>query len=787
VSERTVTCPRCGQQVAVPTTGEKVRCPGCGQKFRFDSAQSPEGGPQPTPERPAEEEPDQREASEPGADTIACPRCGQRVAVPRTGEKVQCPGCGQKFRYEVKAEEASPPRDRAPLPPPLPFGPSEEPETSETEDIEEVAAEAAPEPPEAPVEPVVEPPRVVAAPPASVANELRTLWPALTALVERVYEDGKASEGDRVRFSEEARRAAELVEAYVPAGDQTVREFIFSVLPEMTLDEVIALSLEDFRHLRETFAEARELLERSLPAPPGVERRPPAPAQPPAPVVPRPRPVVSTPAAVALTVFFGLVVVLILNLPEIKKRLDALRPPPTRKITIVHEVEKPRAASASTRDESVEARPIVEEPAPEEQTPRPRQTKPPVEVEAPVVEGGERQPPKTSTPPPKPTTEVTVVEKPVRVPSRWKPRADGWIVAFDGSRPDGLDADPGAWTVEKGLLIGRAAGSTLAPMLQASWTDYTLDVELQLGRQGEAVVAHGSLVVVLSDKAVRLLNVGRVLDEVPRGLARGKWYRVVLEVGGSRAVVRINDKQALVSTAFDGSPGAPTVGARGGAVAFRSVRVKLQPTDPDYRAVVLGEGYVRPPGTAPTTPTEAARPGPGTYRLFNGRDLSGWSRVGDWRVAAGILTGASSSARPATLIAGSPQWADYTLGLRFRIVRQTAVPRDDEYALVIFRARDERNFHCVRFAVEGIYEIGYYRNGRFRETSRARFGLGSRSKFNLWHSLRLTVRGGKLTMSIDGVGGMPPWPITTFANGAVGVGVTGGQAAFRDISVKVYR
>jgi len=707
--------------------------------------------------------------------------------VPRTGEKVRCPGCGQKFRYEVRGGRAAPPERQASVPPPLPSVPVEESETSETEDIEEGASEVLPEPPLAEPEPAAEAPRAVV-PPMSVAKELRTLWPALAALVERVYEDGKASEGDRLRFSEEARRAAELVEAHVAAGDQTVREFILSVLPQMTLDEVIALSLEDFRHLRETFAEAGELLERSLPAPPGVERRPPAPAQPPAPVIPRPRPVISTPAAVALTVFFGLVVVLILNLPEIKKRLDALRPPPTRKITIVRELEKPQTASATTSRRETSTHTVIEQPAPEEEPPEARETNPPVEVEAPVVEGGEQQPPKTSTPPPKPTTEVTVVEKPVRVPSRWKPRADGWIVVFDGSRADGLDLDPGAWVVEKGLLVGHAAGSTSARMVEANWTDYTLEVELQLGRQGEAVVGHGSLVAVLGERAVRLLDAGRVLDEVPRGLGRRKWYRVVLEVSGSKAIVRVNDKQALVSTAFDGSPGPPTLGVQGGAVAFRSVRVKLHPSDPDYRAVVLGEGYVRPPGTAPTTSTRAAaRLGPGTYRLFNGRDLSGWSRVGEWRVAAGTLTGASSSARPATLIAGSPQWADYTLSLRFRIVRQTAVPRDDEYALVIFRARDERNFQCVRFAVEGIYEIGYYREGRFRETSRARFGLGSRSKFNLWHSLRLTVRGGKLTMSIDGVGGMPPWEITAFANGAVGVGVTGGQAAFRDISVKVYR
>jgi len=758
----------------VPTTGEKVRCPGCGQKFRFDTVPRSQG------ESPGAEE---IEVGGGEADTIGCPRCGNMVAVPKTGEKVRCPGCGQKFRYEVKAGQGAAPEGQVSLPPPLPAqapgGAEDEPPSSETEEVEEAEVEPPRE---------LAPSAVVGPPSMSLANEMRTLWLALSALVERVYEDGKASEGDRVRFREEAQRAAELAQEFVPLGEaenQTARELILNVLPTMSLDEVTALSLEDFRHLREAFEEARELLEARLPGPPLGAARPATPAPQAPPVAVRPRPVISTPAVVALTVFFGLLVVLVLNLPEIKRRLDALSSQPTKRVTIIREVEKPPSHEVSSTVKVATGDRTVDQPQGGQPTPEPRERKPPERVEIPVFEGKQPEAPSTpARPSRKPTTEVVVVEKPVRVASRWRAGRDGWIVVFRGSRPEGVELDPTTWTFERGLVIGRATrGVALARMVEASWTDYTLEAELRLGRQGAAIVAHGSLTAILGDKRVRLLNAGRLLDELNKGLARDRWYRVVLEVAGPKAEVRINDKRALATSAFEPVAGPPTIGARDGAVAFRSMRVRLHPTDSDYRAVVLGEGYVRPPRPTPTPETL----GPGTYRLFNGRDLSGWRQDGRWGVSSGAIVGGSPNAVPATLIGGSTSWADYTLSLGFRIVRESAVPREDEYALVIFRARDARNFHCVRFAVEGLYELGYYRNGRFHETSRARFGLGSRSRFNRWRSLRLTVRGAKLTLSIDGVGGMPPWPITTFANGAVGVGVTGGQAAFRDISVEVYR
>ena len=200
----------------------------------------------------------------------------------------------------------------------------------------------------------------------------------------------------------------------------------------------------------------------------------------------------------------------------------------------------------------------------------------------------------------------------------------------------------------------------------------------------------------------------------------------------------------------------------------------------------------------PPLPKEKAEPpepespwaklGAGVHRLFSGTDLKDWAQSGAWAVRGGAALARAPVGPVALAVAGNPEWSDYTVQVRARIVRADRVTREGEYYLVILRYQDPQNFLCVRLPIEGIYEIGYYRDGAFHEVGRARHGIGARSHFNEWHTVEVGVNGNKISVVIDDIRtGAPPWTVRGLDKGACGIGVTGGEAAFADVRVKVER
>ncbi len=764
---REVRCPRCGTLVDVPTTGEKVWCSECGQKFRFDAPPGPlaegEAGEQLVLEL---EPPEEALTSE-----VQCPRCGEAVAVPTTGEKVRCPGCGQKFRFD------------APPPPEAP--PAELPSPG-------AAAAALPSIGAPEALPSIGPP--VAGPGGTAvaeADELRELWPLLSQFVTHIFEEGEATEADRRLYRSQVDRAGELARRVLPSPDDVSREayqILSAVLPETTLDEIVALSLEDFRHLRESLDEAQALLDRLLPKPaPELPTAAAAPrAEPRRPRAPGRMAAVAMGLAALLGIAFGAVVAVLV----VRERL---RTP---------EGETPRSWAE-----------ILGVQQPSTSGPRPPATST-VAVPRPFGPGTGRAPrialpatrldpvsPRTGTPVfvrPRPSTGTAVApvgppaEGPTRrVLSRWKPGADGWVALLDHRSLDGWLGTPERWNVRDGVLYGiMPLGSSALTAQEADWTDYTLALEVKLGNSGTLVLHHGPLAAMIGNRMARLgypAERWRLLDEIDKGAARNRWYRVVLDTKGRQAEVSVDGKPVLSSAGHRPQPGAPAIEVQSGAVAVRSVRLRLHPTDPDYRAVALGEGWlvaVQPP-EHPGAPTERTLP-PGTHTLFNGANFAGWAQRGDWQVRGGLMVGRAPMGDVSIVSTGAGAWRDYAFKARCRLTRKSRIAREGEYFLVIVRYHDDHNFFCIRFAIEGIYELGYYHKGRWRETSRARHGLGT--DFNKWRDVQVTVRGDQVSLAIDGIGGKPPWPIPRhFGRGAVALGVTGGEAVFDNVRVHLPR
>jgi len=616
-----VKCPRCGQMVAVPRTGEKVRCTGCGQKFRFEVPKPPAPPPLPVEPGTSQEELDRADTPPPAgaADTdeaptpppeappgaaseVRCARCGGTVQVPLSGEKVRCPGCGQKFRFEVP---------KPPQPPP----PGEAlPGIAPPDDV--LAAVEAPAPPPEPT--------------ADDAAELRTLWPAVRRLIHHAYESRQVTDEERLDFRAKADRVAALATAFVGTpGPESApgHVFVTSVLSELTLDELLHVSLEDYRHLDEALDEAERLLEERLPKaqppqrePGPAERAPAAPAPVPlAPPAKRRRRELTVAEAVGAVVSVAALAAVVVFFPEIRDWAYRLQ----------------GADTTATRPERR------------------------LEPTSAVVIAPFPEPPKarTSARPSRPTQK--------RPGSATAPKADTSLPA--AKVPEFVRPEPAP---KVATAVAVPPGKTEPPA-------------------------------------------------VPR---------------------------------------------------------KVEPPVP------APPEKAEPP--APESPW--ARLGAGVHRLFNGRDLADWTLSGAWAVRKGEIMSRAPKGQVALAVAGNPKWRDYTLRARCRIARADRMTREGEYYLLVLRYQDEGNFYCVRVPIEGIYEIGYYRNGAFREVGRARHGLGSR--FNRWHDIEVAIHGGRIAVVIDDIRtGAPPWTIRGFERGAVGIGVTGGRAEFKDVRIRVAR
>jgi len=661
---------------------------------------------------------------------------------------------------------------------------------------------------------------------------MHELWPALRKLVGQLYETGRVTDSDRLVFRTDSGRAAILARRLLPASDAEFPhgyEVLTSILAATSLDEILGLSLEHFRHLQESLDEAQQLIERRLPLPKPAPRPAPATAaapEPPAPAVERAvRRHQGFPVGSAVAAGLILALAVALLTPAVRDPLlartglgrllgrDEAAPPAGQE---THPAPKSSTPAASPPTAAVPPAPPRPEPkvslfrpldipkaapspAPKASPPAVKPPEPSPAVEPPKPKGEPPPPAPKMEPVATPTPEPAAKAEPAkRFPSRWKPGPNGWIVLFDGRSLDGWIGVDDHWQVRDSELRGVGSnGVAFLNAREADWTDYTLSLKLLLGKSGDAVISHGVLAAHLGERQVRLgypQQGWRTLDQKDKGLARLKWYDVAFTVRGKHAEVRINDQVALATDAHEPLAGAPALEALEGGVAFRDIRVRLIESDPDYRAVALGEGYAddpskravatEPGGKAEDPPRTAALP-PGDHVLFSGRDLDGWAKSsGSWSLRDGLLVAQAELGQLAVaVVPATSENRDYVLKVRCRLLRTSEQSREGEYILLVFRHWNGEGFHCLRFPIEGIFEFGCYRGGRFREEAR---GV-RKGRFNEWHEIELTVRGMGVDLRVDGLGGFPTFPAKTFSRGAVGIGVTGGEAAFRDVRVRILR
>jgi len=629
------------------------------------------------------------------------------------------------------------------------------------------------------------PPLEIEQPPAS-PDELRHVFASLRTSVSRCYEEALVDDQARVEYRDEAKRIATLARELLtpPAdGDSSGYVLLTDVLSGTTLDEIIRLSIADYRQFQESLEDAQRLIDTQLAERAARELPSIISALPPSPPPAAPRPVQQSNVGfyVGLAALAVAIVVAVVVVPRIvdqvrRNQADSSGGPDSDPLSALI---PPEHAPATKEDVVIVDRKGTEEPP----------------AVTPIPTFDDKKAPSPAAPEPTKGPETPVVETPQpRYRSRWKPAPDGWITVFNGRDLDGLLGDATQWTVPENNVLQGAfpGGATGIGVAEAAWTNFQIRFEVMLGRAGSFAVRQDGLAVSLTDKTVfaSVRGSSEPVASVAKGLTRRKWYPVVVDLNGRDLTVTVNGSKALSSASRPEARGNPLLEVIDGAVRFRNVAIRLHESDPDYAAVVLGEGYankpeapiVGPPEPIPTQPTGLPL---GDHTLFDGSTLKGWARSGDSTVMSGSMLFRAPARQLSTALNGNIEWRDVVFQAEGRLTRAGRMPKDGEYFLIIFRGQDDSNFLCIRFALEGIYEIGYYRNGRWTETGRARFGLGS--DFNKWHSIQIKVQGKALDIVIDGNSTGPTLPIAYWGKGFVGVGVTGGEAIFRNVRVRALR
>ena len=116
MSDTTITCPTCSQQLEVPEEflGQVVECPACDQSIQLPITQPTPAAQAPSKKKIIFRNPSKRAARSSGttssqhAKTKACPFCGDRILA----VAVKCKHCGSHLKGTRKARTGAPPKQR---------------------------------------------------------------------------------------------------------------------------------------------------------------------------------------------------------------------------------------------------------------------------------------------------------------------------------------------------------------------------------------------------------------------------------------------------------------------------------------------------------------------------------------------------------------------------------------------------------------------------------------------------------------------------------------------------
>ena len=348
-----------------------------------------------------------------------------------------------------------------------------------------------------------------------------------------------------------------------------------------------------------------------------------------------------------------------------------------------------------------------------------------------------------------------------------------WIDLFDGRTLKGwtVQGNDANWRVGNGIISGRSGKGWLVSDQEFGDFELSLEYELQYGTQSGVLLRApigqnldgGSYLEIqlLHNQAPDYSSVAKdqkhgslwsiVAANPVTNILANQWHSLTAKAVGNHITVSLDNSQVL-NTDLAAIPGLqskiPGAFRPSGAIAlqlsdtpieFRNVRIRNLNRQNEAR----GQSAV-------SNPAEISQSN--WIQLFNGRDLTGWQRLGtsDWSVSAGAIRGITRVGQIRGWLMSDREYSDYELEIEYKLsescnsgicprARRDAEAKGSEFGEIqLLEAEAEKS---TSYADNG-------RNGSLfghvvRETS-------LQTAANQWHTLRYVVNGKHLLATING-------------------------------------
>jgi len=325
------------------------------------------------------------------------------------------------------------------------------------------------------------------------------------------------------------------------------------------------------------------------------------------------------------------------------------------------------------------------------------------------------------------------------------------VAIFDGRSLSGwsIPRGRGGWSVLSGVLSvdnrNDSKNNTFGFVMHEiadkrhMYKDFYLAFDLQLQSGSMAVL--GRIPVAKGPKIVQF-------DLFKSSFESNRWYRAHLIVRGSMAEWWVEKAVSLTTaTNFTSPQGGVGFMAQPNA-HFMLRRIELS---------IFNQGDLLPPQKK--NPTPKAQGGKGSQKglsptdWFNGKNLDGWRVQGKWRIGAGGVIEIEAS-QDAFILRGDPDWSDYQVSVQVKGLFGSLT--------VVTRLEGNKN-------------------------SGVTFKDNLLPNSNIWYTVTVTARGGKLTIELPQLGKKQTFDAKT-AKGIGGFGVqSGSKVQLRNLKLTLYK
>ncbi len=258
----------------------------------------------------------------------------------------------------------------------------------------------------------------------------------------------------------------------------------------------------------------------------------------------------------------------------------------------------------------------------------------------------------------------------------------GWVTLFNGKDLSGWETVPARrsdWRVENGVIRWSSLDSGHLWTSRDDYSDFHLRVDMRVGdaeyaqlimrdtfgqsgesrHYGYAIVLNSNNGNPLKTGSLAVFGVGPVRTVLQSAAPPGQWFTLEATAQGNHFVVKINGR--ITADYIDPQQRF----ARGHITVLAVNQERAAQRYLEFRDFKIEE--------LPAGNGEAPKVERGWTKLFNGKDLSGWSIDGgdgtQWSVEDGVIVAESASAKTRAYILSDREYSDFSLRFDFLVAK----------------------------------------------------------------------------------------------------------------------